>query len=126
MTKMLQIFKCETCGNIIQVMHEGQGELVCCGAPMQLLIPYEQKDETGEKHVPIFLNDSSVQVGSVLHPMIEKHYIEFIETLSSDGSEVYIKFLQPGQAPCMNIGSGDFTRAIEYCNIHGLWQGNKE
>lgn len=126
MTLMLQLYKCEICGNIVQVMHNGEGELVCCGMPMGLLVPYEKKDEKGEKHVPVFTKNMTIEVGSVPHPMLTEHHIEFIEALSEDNSEIHIKFLNPGDKPSMDLNSEYYVKAIEYCNIHGLWQGNKE
>lgn len=124
MTTQLQIYKCETCGNIVEVLHEGAGELVCCGAPMKL---YKENDVDAavEKHVPVIekvAGGFKVVVGSTLHPMEEKHYIEWIEVIA-DG-KAYRAFLKPGDAPeaVFNIEAGEIT-AREYCNVHGLWKG---
>ena len=123
MTKRLQIFKCEACGNIVEMLHSGDGELVCCGEPMKL---YDEKtaDSATEKHVPVIEKIDTgfkVTVGSTLHPMEEKHYIEWIE-LIADG-EAYRQFLNPGDEPvatfCVEASS---VTAREYCNIHGLWK----
>jgi len=122
MTNIKEIYKCNVCGNIVEVLHAGIGELVCCGQPMQLLV--EKKQDVGnEKHVPVIEKTTTgvkVKVGSVPHPMEEKHYIEWIE-LHADGI-VYRKFLKPGEKPeaefCVTAKT---LSAREYCNIHGLW-----
>ena len=123
MTKKLQIYKCEICGNIVEVLHEGKGELVCCGESMKL---YEENttDAAQEKHVPVVENIDGgfkVTVGSVAHPMEEKHYIEWIEVIA-DG-KAYREFLKPGGKPeaTFNIDADEIT-AREYCNLHGLWK----
>ena len=124
MTQLNQIYKCEICGNIVEMIHTGAGELVCCGQPMKLL-QENTTDAATEKHVPVIeKSDSSitVKVGSVAHPMEEKHYIEFIELLA-DG-KVYRKFLKPGDIPEATFEiSAEKVEAREYCNIHGLWKG---
>jgi len=123
MAKKLGIYKCEICGNIVEVLHEGDGELVCCGQPMK---PMEEKteDQGKEKHVPLIEKTKSgilVKVGSVPHPMEEKHYIEWIEVLA-DG-KAYRKFLSPGAKPEAEFEiRSDKVAAREYCNIHGLWK----
>jgi len=124
MTKKLQIYKCEVCGNIVEVLHAGKGELVCCGQPMKL---YEENtvDAAKEKHVPVIEKIEGgykVKVGSVAHPMEEKHYIEWIE-LIADG-KAYRQFLHPGEAPeaVFKVEAEDVT-VRTYCNLHGLWQG---
>jgi len=124
MTKRLQVFKCEVCGNIVEMLHEGAGELVCCGEPMKL---YEENtvDAAKEKHVPVIEKTDGgfkVKVGSVAHPMEEKHYIEWIE-LVADG-RVCRKFLEPGGAPEAELClAAEKVTARAYCNIHGLWKG---
>lgn len=123
MTAKLQVYKCETCGNIVEVLHEGQGELVCCGKPMMLLIE-NTTDASKEKHVPVFEKTASgikVKVGSAPHPMEEKHYIEWIQVMA-DG-KVYRQFLSPGNPPeaIFEIKAEKIT-AREYCNVHGLWK----
>jgi superoxide reductase len=124
MTNRLEVYKCEVCGNIVEVLHEGKGELVCCGQPMKL---YKENtvDAAKEKHVPVIEKTDKgfkVKVGSVTHPMEEKHYIEWIE-LIADGV-AYRKFLKPGDAPeaefCLDAAQ---VTAREYCNLHGLWKG---
>ena len=123
MTKKLQIYKCKVCGNIVEVLHEGAGELVCCGQPM-ILREENTVDAAKEKHVPVVEKTTGgvkVKVGSVAHPMEEKHYIEWIEIIS-DG-KAYRQFLKSGDAPeaTFDIEAGDVT-AREYCNLHGLWK----
>ena len=123
MPELHQIYKCEVCGNIVEVMHGGKGELVCCGKPMKLF-KEGAVDAALEKHVPVIEKTEKgfkVTVGSVAHPMEEKHYIEWIEAVA-DG-KVYKQFLKPGDAPeaefCIEA---DRITAREYCNIHGLWK----
>ncbi len=123
MTKKLQIYKCLVCGNIVEVVHAADGELVCCGQPMQLL-QENTTDAAKEKHVPVVKKIDGgykVSVGSIAHPMEEKHYIEWIE-LMADG-KAYRQFLQPGQAPeATFMVKAASVSAREYCNIHGLWK----
>jgi superoxide reductase len=123
MAEKLGIYKCEICGNIVEVLHEGKGELVCCGQPMKQL-KENTVDASKEKHVPVIEKADGgfkVRVGSVAHPMEEKHYIEWIE-LMADG-KAYRQFLKPGEAPeaFFRIDAVNVT-AREYCNIHGLWK----
>ena len=123
MTELKQIYKCNICGNIVEVLFVGGGDLVCCGQDMDLL---EEKtaDFKTEKHVPVIEKTDSgykVSVGTTLHPMVDDHYIMWIE-LIADG-EVYKQFLKPGDQPiaefCINA---DKISARELCNIHGLWK----
>jgi len=122
-TERLQIYKCEVCGNIVEILHEGKGELVCCNKPMTLF-KENTVDAALEKHVPVAETSAGIvtaKVGDVPHPMEEKHYIEWIEVIS-DG-KAYRQFLKPGDAPEaeFQIG-GDKIMVREYCNIHGLWR----
>jgi superoxide reductase len=123
MTKMNEVYKCEVCGNIVQVLHTGEGELVCCGQPM-VKLDEQTADFKTEKHVPVIEKQDDgflVKVGSVPHPMEEKHYIEWIE-LIADGVS-YRKYLEPGDAPeayfCTDAKE---VSAREYCNVHKLWR----
>ena len=123
MTENLGIYKCEICGNIVEVIHTGDGELVCCGQPMKLLAEKTQ-DQGKEKHVPVVEKTAQgikVKVGSVPHPMEEKHYIEWVELVA--GGKAYRQFLKPGAAPVAfcPVQAGQVT-ARELCNIHGLWK----
>ena len=123
MTKKNEVYKCALCGNIVEVLHTGAGELVCCGQPMDLMAE-NTVDAAKEKHVPVITKVASgykVAVGSVPHPMEEKHWIEWIE-LVADG-KVYRQNLAPGMAPeaVFCIEATEVT-AREYCNLHGLWK----
>ena len=124
MAQKLEIYKCAVCGNIVEVLHGGAGELVCCGEPMKKMTE-NTVDAAREKHVPVIEKIDGgykVRVGSVEHPMEEKHYIEWIELLA-DG-RAYRQFLQPAMQPeaVFNIQAESVT-AREYCNLHGLWKG---
>ena len=121
--KQLQVYKCEICGNIVELLHVGGGELVCCGEPMTLLSE-NTTDAAVEKHVPVqeaTEGGLKVKVGAVAHPMTEEHHIEWIEVIV-DG-KTCTQFLKPGQAPeavfCAQAG----VVARAYCNLHGLWKG---
>lgn len=123
MTERGQVYKCNVCGNIVEVLHAGVGKLVCCGQEMELL--KEKTEDLGnEKHVPVIEKTGKgfkVMVGSVPHPMEEEHYIEWIE-LVADGKS-YRRFLRPGDMPEAEfcIKALEVT-AKEYCNIHGHWK----
>jgi len=123
MAALFEVYKCAACGNIVEVLHGGEGTLVCCGEPMQLLTE-NTTDAAKEKHVPVIARIDGgfkVSVGSVLHPMVEKHYIEWIE-LIADG-RVYRQFLKPGDDPVAVFPiSAQAVTAREYCNLHGLWK----
>jgi len=123
MTQRLEVYKCGVCGNMVEVIHAGVGELVCCGQPMNLLAE-NSVDASKEKHVPVIEKTQAgfkVKIGSIAHPMEEKHFIEWIE-LVADGV-AYRRFLKPGDAPeaefCI---AAQQVSAREYCNLHGLWK----
>ena len=123
MAEKMQVYKCEMCGNIVEVLHGGQGELVCCGKPMKLM-QEQTADSSTEKHVPVVEKTADgikVIVGSVPHPMEDKHYIEWVQVIA--GGNAYRIFLKPGGAPegVFKTDIGDVT-AREYCNVHGLWK----
>ena len=123
MTELKQIYKCNICGNIVEVLHAGVGQLVCCGQPMELLT--EKAADIGlEKHVPVIEkvgNKVKVKVGSVPHPMEQKHYIEWIEIIA-DGKTCR-KFFKPGDKPEAEFEIiAEKIEAREYCNLHGLWK----
>jgi len=123
MAERLEVYKCDICGNIVEVLHGGAGELVCCGQPMVQMIE-NTVDAAKEKHVPVIekiQGGVKVKVGSVAHPMEQKHYIEWIEIIA-DG-KAYRQFLNPGEVPeaIFNVEAAKIT-AREYCNIHGLWK----
>lgn len=124
MTRQKEIYKCEICGNIVEVLHEGAGELVCCNQPMKLQEEKSEDPEKGEKHVPIQEKNEEgvvVKVGSVEHPMDEDHYIEWIEISTDKG--VSKKFLKPGEKPEAKFPVKKDVKTREYCNLHGLWKG---
>ena len=123
MAEQLEVYKCDLCGNIVEVLHGGAGELVCCGQPMKLFVE-NTVDAAKEKHVPAVEKTAEgfkVKVGSVPHPMEEKHYIEWVEVIA--GGKTYRQFLKPGEEPeatfCIDA---DQVTAREYCNLHGLWK----
>lgn len=123
MVARLEVYKCDLCGNIVEVVEGGAGDLVCCGENMKLMTE-NTVDAAKEKHVPViekFDGGFKVKVGSVAHPMEEKHYIQWIEAIA-DG-KAYMQFLNPGEAPeaVFNIEADQIT-AREYCNLHGLWK----
>ena len=123
MTKVREVYKCEVCGNIVEVLHAGVGELVCCGQPMKLM-EEQTADTSKEKHVPFVEKKDGkvvVRVGeNAKHPMEEKHYIEMIEVITND-DRILRKNLSPGDEPEAVFDVEDITMAREYCNIHGLW-----
>jgi superoxide reductase len=117
------VYKCEACGNIVEVLTGGGGELVCCGEAMKLMVE-NTVDAAKEKHVPVIEKvDGGVKVtvGSVAHPMESEHYIEWIEIIVN--GKAYRQFLNPGDAPeaVFNVAA-DAVTAREYCNLHGLWK----
>ena len=126
MAEKLGVYKCEICGNIVLVMHAGKGELVCCGQPMKLM-EAGMVDAAVEKHVPVVESSEggvTIKVGSVPHPMEDAHYIEWIEARTENMS--CIKFLKPGETAEASFPiEDDDLVAYEYCNVHGLWKGEK-
>lgn len=118
-----EIYKCEICGNIVVVLHASDGELFCCGKEMTLL-KENSVDAAKEKHVPVIEKKGdryAVNVGSIAHPMEEKHYIEFIELFTE--ARVYRAFLDPGKKPQAEFDvHGKVLGARAYCNVHGLWK----
>ncbi len=119
-----EIYKCDLCGNIVEVLNGNDGTLVCCGKDM---MGFEEKtaDSATEKHVPVIEKTAEgykVTVGSTIHPMLENHYIEWIE-LTADGKS-YKKYLNPGDDPVAEFNiKAEKVGAREYCNLHGLWKG---
>lgn len=126
MAKRFEVYKCEICGNVIEVLEGGAGELVCCEEAMTLMDEKTQEEGLTEKHIPVIEKtengETIVKVGSVEHPMTEEHYIQFIEVFCDD--KILRKYLEPNQKPEFLIKlNGDVKYAREYCNIHGLWKG---
>lgn len=123
MTQLNEIYRCEVCGNMTEVVHAGIGELVCCGQPMKKLVE-NTVDASKEKHVPMVERTDDgilVEVGSVTHPMEAAHYIEWIEVV--ENGKVMRAHLKPGMAPEARFKcAGDSFTVREYCNLHGLWK----
>ena len=123
MAEKLQVYKCDVCGNIVEVLHGGVGELVCCGQPMALQTE-NTVDAAKEKHVPVIekvAGGYKVKVGAVAHPMEEKHHIEWIELIAGD--KAYRQFLKVGEAPeAFFAVDATSVSAREFCNLHGLWK----
>ena len=130
MTNKLDIFKCNVCGNIVEVVLSGGGELVCCNQPMELVVP-KTSMESGEKHIPVLEengDDKTVRAGSMPHPMEDEHYIQFIEVISKDQKWVKRKYLHPHEQPEMKFKCKCDKKfdAFAYCNLHGLWENKFE
>lgn len=122
-TELLQVYVCMVCGNIVEVVHTGVGELVCCNQPM-VLQKENTVDAAKEKHVPVIEKVEGgykVKVGSVAHPMTAEHWIEWVQLLA-DGT-AYRQFLNPGGAPeaVFAVEAAEVS-VREYCNLHGLWK----
>lgn len=126
MTKIKQIYKCKICGNIVEVLHAGAGQLVCCGQPMELQLE-KNKEEGLEKHLPVVEKTDTgikIKVGEIPHPMEEAHFIQWIEV--NFNGQSYKKFLKPNDKPEaeFNFSVKDLSqiKVRQYCNLHGLWQ----
>ncbi len=130
MTERLEMYRCNICGNLVQVILSGEGELVCCGQPMEHLNPNTSEEGAQEKHIPVYSkteNGVEILVGSTPHPMIDEHYIMFIESISEDRNRMKLQYLHPGEEPKMFL-TEEYGRetALEFCNIHGLWEGKSD
>jgi len=124
MTQIKEVYKCNICGNIVEVLHNGNGQLVCCGEPMERQVE-KYSEEGKEKHVPVIEKNNGIVrilIGKEIHPMEESHYIEWIEVISKNKS--FKKFLRPGDVPQfdLDIDFGEDLFIRSYCNIHGLWK----
>lgn len=131
MTKRLEFYKCETCGNLVQVILPGEGELVCCGEPMQLIKPLKNENEISEKHIPVFSarddKGDEIKVGTSLHPMSKEHYIQFIEVISEGERHLELQYFTPEDLPIMELADKLGQKvARAYCNLHGLWEGEHD
>lgn len=123
MTEKTGIYKCNVCGNIVEVLHAGGGTLACCGEPMEKIIEKTISDEGQEKHVPIVIKTQegiNIRVGSIEHPMLPEHYIEWIE-ISAEGF-CSRKALSSGDKPELEFCVTGKIKARAYCNVHGLWK----
>ena len=112
-----KFYRCNHCGNLFLVVNDGGVTPICCGEPMQLLVP-DSVDAAAEKHVPV----THVEVGSVEHPMIEEHYIEWIAL--ANGGRIDIHYLSPGDKPASDFAGTEHGVAYAYCNLHGLWKAD--
>ena len=124
MTSREGVYKCMVCGNIVEIVHAAGGDLTCCGQPMKSMVE-NTVDASKEKHIPVVervANGVKVTVGSVPHPMEEKHFIEWIEIVAGDS--VHRRYLKPGAAPSAVFEGVTDTQITvrEYCNLHGLWK----
>lgn len=124
MAKRMEVYKCNRCGNIVEVYHGAGGTLNCCGEPMELLTE-KTADMATEKHVPVIEKTDDgyrVYVGSTLHPMTDEHYIEWIELVLENG-QILTAYLEPGQSPEAVFKTDQkAVMAREYCNLHGHWK----
>ena len=127
----LDLYRCEICGNLVEVILPGGGTLVCCGEPMHFIDGKNREEMAMEKHIPVFVkNDEGndiVRVGEILHPMDDDHYITFIQTISEDKKCSHLQYFNPGDKLEMlleqKLGK---TIAREFCNLHGLWEGESD
>ena len=116
-----QIYRCQVCGNMIEIVSVGGGTIVCCGQPITLQ-EENTTDAAQEKHVPVLEKNGKIKVtvGSVIHPMVENHYIQFIEAITA--TKVLRKYLKPGDEPVATFETDEAVIKVrEYCNLHGLW-----
>lgn len=127
MTELMQIYKCNVCGNIVEIINPGAGELVCCNVPMEHLEEKSSDDNFMEKHVPVMTMEGThkiIRVGTIPHPMEKEHYIMFIEAVSPDKKYLKRKYLTPSDKPeaevCGECNYDNYS-SRELCNIHGLW-----
>lgn len=130
MTEKLELYRCNVCHNLVEVLHAGEGELVCCGQPMELIPTNLSEDESlNDKHIPIIektIDGVKIRVGATKHPMSDDHHIDFIQAISNDKKYVKTKFLDTEEEPELkikcNCSSSLWVRAL--CNIHGLFKGD--
>lgn len=129
MTEKLEIYKCNICGNVVEVLAEGVGELICCGENM-LLLKEQKQDEYKEKHVPIISIKNKnviIKVGEIPHPMTFDHHICFIEAISLDGKYLKRKYLNKDENPELQFDcNSNQMKARALCNIHNLWSNIKQ
>ena len=125
MAKRFEIYRCEICGNLCEVLDGGKGELVCCGQPMTLL-KENSTDAAQEKHVPVMERTEGgtlVKIGSMPHPMTEEHHIEWIQLITDDGVHSPRHYLKAGDSPETTFKlKNEKVMARAYCNLHGLWK----
>lgn len=129
MTEKLELYRCNVCSNLVEVLSEGEGELVCCGQPMELIKTNTSEEESlSDKHVPVIektIDGVQIRVGATRHPMTAEHHINFIQAISKDKKFIKTKFLAIEEEPELNVKcncSSLWARAL--CNIHGLFKGD--
>jgi len=123
MNRRNQVFECEVCGEVAEVLRDGAGELFCCGVQMQSRAE-NSTDAADEKHVPVAIKISGgvkIEIGEIAHPMENSHFIEWVEVANPDG-EIVKKFLKPGETPAAEFQIKNPTSARAFCNLHGLWK----
>lgn len=121
---MVEFYRCSVCGNMVALIKKGGGTLVCCGKEMVKLVA-NSTDASQEKHVPVVTKEAGkikATVGSVAHPMLPEHFIEWIALVSDD--KVEIKFLKPGEEPNADFNEVKTGTVYAYCNLHGLWKAD--
>ena len=131
MTKQLEFYKCNVCGNLIQVLVSGNGELTCCDEQMKLIVANSQENVKGEYHLPVKIIENEeefIQVGEEKHPMTPEHHIEFIQAVSECGKKVFTYILEKDEIPQIKIDYKNFGKykVKEHCNLHGLWENELE
>ena len=129
MTEKFDLYKCQVCGNVVQVLLNGVGQLVCCEQPMTNMVPREESgNELAEKHTPVIEQDENKRfVRLRMHPMTEEHYIQFIEVYTKDKKNLHLKFLEPNEIAEFDITNfEDELETLELCNIHGLWRSKND
>ena len=123
MTKLNEVYKCELCGNIVEVVHGAGGTLVCCGKNMNNIVE-NTVDAAKEKHIPVIEKVEGgvlVKIGEVEHPMMDNHFIEWVEVQTT--TKVYKKYFKPGEKPeALFMIDEEIVAVREYCNVHGLWK----
>ena len=125
MTKEMKFYRCKHCGNFAMMLHASGAPMTCCGEHMQL-VEANTVEASTEKHIPVVTVDGdtvTVAVGSVAHPMVEEHFIQWIYLETEEGGQ--LKYLAPGQAPTATFKLAEGAKAVaayEYCNLHGLWK----
>lgn len=128
MTKILELYKCNICGNLVEIMQTGEGELFCCGKPMEIIkTNISDSEELNDKHIPVIekvVDGYKIRIGSKVHPMTEEHHIDFIQAISKDNKYIKTKFLEINENPELNVKckceNSIWARAL--CNIHGLFK----
>lgn len=128
MTEILELYKCNICGNLVEIMQNGEGELYCCGKPMEnIKTNLSESEELNDKHVPVIekiIDGYTIRIGSNIHPMTNEHHINFIQAISKDNKYIKTKFLDKNENPELNIKcdckNSLWARAL--CNIHGLFK----